>query len=110
MLTRNGYKIKKNELSKEQSAKLVNDLTAKLVWCLDLVLRENNNRLNILSLWRCKTSYYVPRFYGDKTYGTVTTDTISDGLPIQISLTVLLDRQVPIQQVYLDQQGGVLSP
>ena len=107
MLTRNGYKIKKNELTKEQSAKLVKDLTAKPRMVPGFGPPGKQQQIEYPVFMESKTSYYVPRFYGEKTYGKVTTDTMSDGLPIQIPFNgSLRPEQVPIQQIYLDQQGG----
>ena len=107
MLTRNGYKIKKSELSKEQSAKLVKDLTAKPRMVPGFGPPGKQQQIEYPVFMESKTSYYVPRFYGEKTYGKVTTDTMSDGLPIQIPFNgSLRPEQVPIQQIYLDQQGG----
>ena len=120
MLSRQGYRLKKEDLTNEQVTKLVKDLTAKPKMVPGFG-PQNQKPIEYPIFLESSTSYYVPRFYGLNNYGPVTTNKLGSGLPIDIHFKgSLRPEQIPIQQLFLDQAivsgqdlgqgaGGIIS-
>ncbi len=105
VLSRQGYKIKKDELSEHQITKLIEDLTAKPKMVQGF--GPNQKPIKYPIFMESKTSYYLPRFYGIRNFGLPNINKLDKGLPITINFDGSLRKeQLPIQKLYLDQQGG----
>ncbi len=105
MLSRQGYKLKKDELSEQQKFKLIKDLTAKPKMVQGF--GPNQKPIEYPIFLESKSSYYVPRFYGHKQFGKPSIDKLDSGLPIDINFKGSLRKeQIPIQKLYLDEKGG----
>jgi len=105
MLSRQGYKLKKKDLTDEQKAKLIKDLTAKPIMIQGFGPLQKPIEYPIFL--ESKSSYYVPRFYGQKEFGSVTINKLGSGETINISFKgSLRDEQIPIQQLFIDKGGG----
>ena len=105
MLSRQGYKLRKEDLSDEQTNKLTTYLTAKpkMVQGFGPLQKPIEYPIYLES----KHNYYVPRFYGQKEFGPVTTTKLGEGETINIHFKgSLREEQIPIQQLYLDEDGG----
>ena len=72
MLSRQGYKLKKDELSEQQRCKLIKDLTAKPKMVQGF--GPNQKPIEYPIFLESKSSYYVPRFYGNKHFGKPSLD------------------------------------
>jgi len=113
MLSRQGYKLKKEDLSEEQIHKLIKGLTAKpkIVQGFGPLQKPIEYPIFLES----KSCYYIPRFYGLQHFGPVTTTKLGSGETIDITFKgSLRDEQIPIQQLYVDQDigsgaGGIIS-
>jgi len=113
-LTRQGYKLKKEDLSDEQIQQIKKDLTAKpkMVPGFGPV---GQPPIEYPIFLESKTSYYVPRFYGLTHFGSITTNKMSPGQTIDITFKgQLREEQIPIQQLFLDEglgqgAGGIIS-
>ena len=106
MLSRQGYKLKKDDLSEQQIQQLKKDLTAK-PHMVQGFGPPNQKPVQYPIYLESNSSYYIPRFYGIKTFGQPKKDNLDDGLPINIEFQgSLRPEQLPIQKLYLDQQGG----
>ena len=106
MLSRQGYKLKKDDLSEQQIQQLKKDLTAKPNMVQGFG-PPNQKPVQYPIYLESNSSYYIPRFYGLKTFGQPKKDNLDDGLPINIEFQgSLRPEQLPIQKLYLDQQGG----
>jgi len=104
-LSRQGYKIKKEDLTDEQRSTLIKDLTAKpkMVQGFGPLQKQIEYPIFLES----KTSYYVPRFYGLQHFGPIETNKLGSGEGIDIQFKgQLRPEQIPIQQLFLDQKGG----
>lgn len=105
ILSKQGYKIKKDVLSEQEQSKLIHDLTAKPKMVQGF--GPNQKPIQYPIFMESKSSYYIPRFYGLKTFGTPTIDNLINGLAIDIEFKgSLRPEQIPIQQLYLDEKGG----
>ena len=113
MLSRQGYKLKKEDLSEEQIHKLIKDLTAKpkVVQGFGPLQKPIEYPIFLES----KTGYYVPRFYGQKEFGPITTNKLGSGDDIDLQFKgKLRPEQIPIKQLFLDEDkgngaGGIIS-
>ena len=106
MLSRQGYKLKKDDLSEEQISKIKKELTAKPV-VVQGFGPPNQKPPEYPIYMESKTSYYLPRFYGKKHFGEPVTDNLDEGLSVNIKFNgSLREEQVPIQKLYLDEKGG----
>ena len=106
MLSRKGYKIKKKDLSQEQCETIVKDLTAKPAMVQGFG-PQNQKPIQYPIYMESKTSYYLPRFYGESHFGKPTINTLDEGISTTIEFNgSLRPEQVPIQKLFLDQQGG----
>jgi len=112
-LSRQGYKLKKEDFTDEQLSKLIKDLTAKpkMVQGFGPLQKQIEYPIFLES----KTSYYVPRFYGQQHFGSVETNKLDSGETINIKFEgSLREEQKPIQQLFLDEDkglgaGGIIS-
>ena len=105
MLSRNGYKLKKNELSDQQKSTLIKDLTAKPKQVQGF--GPNQKPVQYPIFMESKTSYYVPRFYGLTHFGKPNVNQLDTGVSIDVPFNgSLRPEQIPIQKRYLDEQGG----
>ena len=105
MLCRRGYKLKKDCLTQEQCQTLVKDLTATPKMIQGFGPQQKPIQYPIFL--ESKSSYYLPRFYGESQFGKASTDKLDDGQPINIQFNgYLRPEQVPIQKLYLDAGGG----
>ena len=105
MLSRNGYKLKKNELSDQQKSTLIKDLTAKPKQVQGF--GPNQKPVQYPIFMESKTSYYVPRFYGLTHFGKPNVNQLDTGVSIDVPFNgSLRPEQIPIQNKYLDEQGG----
>jgi len=105
MLSSQGYKLKKKDLTSGQVIKLIKDLTAKprMVQGFGPLQKPIEYPIFLES----KSSYYVPRFYGLQHFGPVSTTKVGSGEDIDIQFKgSLREEQIPIQQLYLDEGGG----
>ena len=84
MLSRQGYRLKKDELTNEQKSKLLKDLTAKPKMVPGFGPPGKDKQIEYPIFLESSTSYYVPRFYGINHHGPVTTNKLGSGLPIDI--------------------------
>ena len=113
MLSRQGYRLKKRDLTNEQVSKLIKDLTAKPKMVQGF--GPNQVQIEYPIFLESSTSYYLPRFYGLQHHGPVKTNKLGSGLPIDIQFKgSLRSEQNPIQKLFLDQDtgqgaGGIIS-
>lgn len=106
MLSRQGYKLKKDDLSEEQIKLIKKDLTAKPA-VVQGFGPPNQKPPEYPIYMESKTSYYLPRFYGKKHFGELVKDNLDEGLSVNIEFNgSLREEQVPIQKLYLDEKGG----
>ena len=106
MLSRQGYKLKKNDLSEEQISKIKKELTARPA-VVQGFGPPNQKPPEYPIYMESKSSYYLPRFYGKKHFGEPVTDNLNEGLSVKIEFNgSLREEQVPIQKLYLDEKGG----
>jgi len=112
-LSRQGYKLKKEDLTNEQQSTLIKDLTAKPRMVQGF--GPPPQQIEYPIFLESNTSYYVPRFYGQTHYGNPTTNKLGSGETINIQFKgSLREEQIPIQQLYLDEDkglgaGGIIS-
>jgi len=112
-LSSQGYKLRKEDLSDEERTKLIKDLTAKPRMVQGF--GPNQKQIEYPIFLESKSSYYVPRFYGLQNHGIPTLNKLSPGVPINVTFNgSLRPEQVPIQQLFLDQDkgeggGGIIS-
>ena len=83
MLTRQGYKLK-NDLSKGQSQQIINNLTAKPKMVKGFG-PQNQKPIEYPIFGDANTSFYLPRFYGEKSnFGIPKLNRLDPGLPINV--------------------------
>ena len=115
MLTRQGYKLKKEDLTYDQKQKLLKDLTAKPKMVPGFGPPGKQQQIEYPIFLESKTCYYTPRFYGLKHYGNPKINKLVTGEDINIQFNgKLRPEQIPIQQLFLDQDkgyggGGIIS-
>jgi superfamily II DNA or RNA helicase len=113
MLSRQGYKLSKKDLSDEQVHKLLQDLTAKPKMVPGFGPKQLQIEYPIFL--ESNHSYFVPRFYGVRTFGEPTKHKLGPGEDINIHFKgSLRPEQLPIQQIFLEQDkghgaGGIIS-
>ena len=83
MLSRQGYKLKKDDLSEAQIKLIKKDLTARPA-IVQGFGPPNQKPPEYPIYMESKTSYYLPRFYGKKHFGEPVTDNLDEGLSVNI--------------------------
>ena len=110
-LSRNGYKIKKNELSQKELKDVKNDLTVNPYVVGDF---GNGNEKRFSLYMESPNSLYIPRFYAFDKYGQPDKSKMDEGLDIDINFNGSLRKeQEPIIDLYkkacLEKGGGLIS-
>ena len=109
ILSRNGYKIKKNELSQKELKDIKNDLTVNPYIVGDF---GNGSEKRFSLYMESPNSLYIPRFYAFDKYGLPDKYKMDDGLDINIKFNGSLRKeQIPIIDLYkqaCDEKGGGL--
>ena len=111
VLSRNGYKIKKNELSQKELKELKKDLTVNPYVVGDF---GNGNEKRFSLYMESPNSIYLPRFYSYEKFGYPTKDKMDEGDNINIKFNGdLRKEQIPIVDLYIkscnDIGGGLIS-
>ena len=108
-LSRNGYKIKKNELSQKELKTLKCDLTVNPYVVGDF---GNGNEKKFSLYMESPNSLYIPRFYAFDKYGSPDKSKMDEGQDIDIVFNgTLRKEQEPIIELYkkaCDEKGGGL--
>ena len=108
-LSRNGYKIKKNELSQKELKTLKCDLTVNPYVVGDF---GNGNEKKFSLYMESPNSLYIPRFYAFDKYGSPDKSKMDEGQDIDIVFDgTLRKEQEPIIELYkkaCDEKGGGL--
>ena len=110
-LSRNGYKIKKNELSQKELKDIKKDLTVNPYVVGDF---GNGNEKRFSLYMESPNSLYIPRFYAFEKYGKPDKSKMDEGIDIDISFNGSLRKeQIPIINLYkkacLEKGGGLIS-
>ena len=109
VLSRNGYKIKKNELSQKELKDIKNDLTVNPYVVGDF---GNGSEKRFSLYMESPNSLYIPRFYAFDRYGLPDKSKMNEGSDINISFNGSLRKeQIPIIDLYkqaCDEKGGGL--
>ena len=110
-LSRNGYKIKKNELSQKELKSIKDDLTVNPYVVGDF---GNGSEKRFSLYMESPNSIYIPRFYAYDIYGKPDKSKMDEGLDIDISFNGSLRKeQEPIIDLYkkacLEKGGGLIS-
>ena len=110
-LSRNGYKIKKCELSQKELKSIKDDLTVNPYVVGDF---GNGNEKRFSLYMESPNSLYLPRFYAFDNFGSPDKNKIDEGLDIDINFNGLLRKeQIPIIDLYkkacLEKGGGLIS-
>jgi superfamily II DNA or RNA helicase len=110
-LSRNGYKIKKNELSQKELKSIKDDLTVNPYVVGDF---GNGNEKRFSLYMESPNSLYIPRFYAFDKYGLPDKSKMDEGLDINIDFNGSLRKeQIPIIDLYkkacLEKGGGLIS-
>ena len=110
-LSRNGYKIKKSELSQKELKDIKKDLTVNPYVVGDF---GNGSEKRFSLYMESPNSIYIPRFYAFDNYGQPTKSKMDEGLDIDIEFNGSLRKeQEPIIELYkkacLEKGGGLIS-
>ena len=110
-LSRNGYKIKKNDLSQKELKDIKSDLTVNPYIVGDF---GNGNEKRFSLYMESPNSIYIPRFYAFDNYGKPTKSKMDEGQGIDIAFNGSLRKdQEPIIDLYkkacLEKGGGLIS-
>ena len=110
-LSRNGYKIKKCELSQKELKDIKKDLTVNPYVVGDF---GNGNEKRFSLYMESPNSIYIPRFYAFEKYGKPDKSKMDEGLDIDIVFNGSLRKeQEPIIDLYkkacLEKGGGLIS-
>jgi superfamily II DNA or RNA helicase len=110
-LSRNGYKIKKCELSQKELKDIKKDLTVNPYVVGDF---GNGNEKRFSLYMESPNSIYIPRFYAFEKYGKPDKSKMDEGVDIDISFNgSLRTEQEPIIDLYkkacLEKGGGLIS-
>ena len=110
-LSRNGYKIKKNELSQKELKDIKNDLTVNPYVVGDF---GNGSEKRFSLYMESPNSLYIPRFYAFDKYGKPDKSKMDEGQDIDIDFNGSLRKeQEPIIDLYkkacLEKGGGLIS-
>ena len=98
ILSRNGYKIKKNELSVKELKEIKKDLTVNPFVVGDF---GNGCEKRFSLFMESPNSIYIPRFYARGRFGEPTKNKIEEGLSINIKFNGSLRKeQEPIIELY----------
>jgi superfamily II DNA or RNA helicase len=111
ILSRNGYKIKKCELSQKELKDIKNDLTVNPYVVGDF---GNGSEKRFSLYMESPNSLYIPRFYAFDKYGLPDKSKMDEGLNIDIDFNGSLRKeQIPIIDLYkqacLEKGGGLIS-
>lgn len=110
ILTRGGYLINKSDLSDEQKTQIKNDLTIQ-----PAIDRDNFVFPKPFKIYReSETRYRLPIHYGIQTFGNYTTNSMSNGVTINLSFNGSLkdNQKEPVNAALIQFKtvgGGVLS-
>jgi len=110
-LSRNGYKIKKSELSINELKDIKKDLTVNPFVVGDF---GNGNEKRFSLFMESPNSIYIPRFYAQDKFGNPTKSKMDEGEQINLSFNgSLRNEQNPIIQLYKEaceeKGGGLIS-
>ena len=109
ILSNNGYKIKKEQVSPSVIKEIRKELTVNPFIYGDF---GDKNEKKFSLFMESPNSLYLPRFYGQNRFGKPTINKISDGTPIDLKfMGSLRKEQEPIVKLYHDaavQNGGGL--
>ena len=110
-LSRNGYKIKKCELSQKELKSIKDDLTVNPYVVGDF---GNGNEKRFSLYMESPNSLYLPRFYAHDNFGSPDKNKMDEGLDINIKFNGSLRKeQIPIIDLYkkacLEKGGGLIS-
>ena len=110
-LSRNGYKIKKNELSQKELKTLKTDLTVNPYVVGDF---GNGSEKRFSLYMESPNSLYIPRFYAFDKYGLPDKSKMDEGVDINIDFNGSLRKeQIPIIDLYKkacsEKGGGLIS-
>ena len=110
-LSRNGYKIKKNELSQKELKSIKDDLTVNPYVVGDF---GNGSEKRFSLYMESPNSLYIPRFYAYDKYGKPDKSKMDEGIDIDINFNgSLRNEQIPIIDLYkqacLEKGGGLIS-
>lgn len=110
-LSRNGYKIKKNDLTQKELKDIKSDLTVNPYVVGDF---GNGSEKRFSLYMESPNSIYIPRFYAYDIYGKPDKSKIDEGLDINITFNGSLRKeQEPIIDLYkqacLEKGGGLIS-
>ena len=111
ILSRNGYKLKKNQHNISVIKEIKKDLTVN-PYILNDFGDKTEKRFSLFM--ESPNSLYLPRFYGQNKFGPPTTDKITDGTPIHLNFKGSLRKeQEPIVKRYQEEAikngGGLIS-
>ena len=109
-LSKNGYKIKKSDLT----PKIVKEIKDELSVKPHSFNRSQNNDLRFQVFLESPKKLYLPRFYGIKRFGEPTELKMEQGSDIDIKFNGdLRPEQKPIEEIYLknaeEKGGGIIS-
>jgi len=110
-LSRNGYKIKKNDLSSNQLKSIKDDLTVNPYVVGDF---GNGNEKRFSLYMESPNSIYIPRFYAYEEFGKPSKSKMDEGHDIKINFNgSLRPEQLPIIDLYREaceeKGGGLIS-
>ena len=110
-LSRNGYKIKKSELTQKELKDIKKDLTVNPFVVGDF---GNGSEKRFSLYMESPNSIYIPRFYAFENYGQPTKSKMDEGQDIDIVFNGSLRKeQEPIIELYnkacLEKGGGLIS-
>ena len=97
-LSRNGYKIKKNELSQKELKDIKNDLTVNPYVVGDF---GNGSEKRFSLYMESPNSLYIPRFYAFDKYGKPDKSKMDEGLDIDISFNGSLRKEQNPLLIYI---------
>ena len=109
-LSKNGYKIKKSDLTPKVVKEIKDELSVKP----HSFSRSQNNDLRFQVFLESPKKLYLPRFYGIKRFGEPTELKMEQGSDINIKFNGdLRPEQKPIEEIYLknaeEKGGGIIS-
>ena len=109
-LSKNGYKIKKSDLTPKVVKEIKDELSVKP----HSFNRSQNNDSSFQVFLESPKKLYLPRFYGIKRFGVPTELKMEQGSDIDIKFNGdLRPEQKPIEQIYLknaeEKGGGIIS-
>jgi len=111
-LSKNGYKIKKNELEPKKIKEIKDELNVKPYTYTFNKMQNIETRFNVYL--ESPKKLYLPRFYGIEKFGDPIQNNIEEGDLINLKFNgALRDEQKPIEEIYLkhakEKGGGIIS-